>query len=255
MAKADDFCAQSASLRTRAVLGEGGYAKLQRAHVAIFGIGGVGGYVADALARCGVGTLTLVDGDTFSVTNLNRQTFACRTTLSQAKVEAAKARIAEIAPWVTVHARTDYYTAETAPTFDLTQYDYIVDAIDDVGAKVALSLACRADAKPVILSMGAGNKTNPCAFCVADIAKTHTDPLAKAVRIALRKAGVTHAKCVFSTEAPTVPAEPVLDGGKPTVGSLSFVVGAAGMAIAGEVVRDLCGITTPVIPTGKEEGL
>ncbi len=255
MAETNGFCAQEASLRTRAVLGDDGYAKLQRAHVAIFGIGGVGGYVADALARCGVGTLTLVDGDVFSATNLNRQTYACRTTLGQAKVEAAKARIAEIAPWVIVHTRTDYYTEETAPTFDLTQYDYMVDAMDDVGAKVMLSLACRADAKPVILSMGAGNKTDPGAFCVADIAKTHTDPLAKAVRTALRKEGVTHAKCVFSTEAPTAPATPILDGGKPTVGSLSFVVGAAGMVIAGEVVRDLCGLSAPTIPKGKEENV
>ncbi len=255
MAEAD-FFAPNAFLRTEAVLGKDGLATLQKAHVAIFGIGGVGGYVADALARCGVGSLTLIDGDCFSETNLNRQTFADRTTLGQAKVEAAKERLLKIAPGVRVYTRADYYTEENASSFDLHAYDYVVDAIDSVGAKATLALACRADAVALIISTGAGNKTDPCAFSVADLAKTHTDPLAKSLRIRLRKCGITHAKCVFSDEEPRpICTEALSDGGKPSVGSLSFVVGAAGMAIAGAVVRDLCGITTPCIPYGNEEGM
>ncbi len=244
---------ENAYLRTKAILGKTGFARLQNAHVAIFGIGGVGGYVADALARCGVGHLTLIDGDTFSETNLNRQTFADRTTLGQAKVEAAKARIALIAPQTKVQTRADFYTEENAHTFDLSQYDYVVDAIDSVGAKVALALACRADAVALIICMGAGNKLDPCAFCIADLAKTHTDPLAKSLRSALRRHNITHAKCVFSQEMPHTPTATMADGGKPSVGSLSFVVGAAGMALAGAVVQDLVGLTTPCVPHGKEE--
>jgi tRNA A37 threonylcarbamoyladenosine dehydratase len=245
---------ENASLRTRALLGDQAFLRLQNARVAIFGIGGVGGYVADALARCGVGHLTLVDGDTFSETNLNRQTFADRTTLGQAKVEAAKTRISLIAPQTEVQTRADFYTEENAHTFDLSQYDYVVDAVDSVGAKVALALACRADAVPLIICMGAGNKLDPCAFCCADLSKTHTDRLAKALRIALRRHNITHAKCIFSKELPHPPLAPIEDGGKPSVGSLSFVVGAAGMALAGEVVRDLVGITSPCVPHGKKEG-
>ncbi len=242
-----------AFLRTEAILGKEAFERLQGAHVAIFGIGGVGGYVADALARCGVGHLTLIDGDVFSQTNLNRQTFADRTTLGQAKVEAAKERLLLIAPGVQIQTRADYYTEESAPSFDLKQYDYVVDAIDSVGAKIVLALACRADAVPLIICTGAGNKLDPCAFTVADLAKTHTDPLAKVLRIGLRKRGITHAKCVFSAEEPTpICTAPLADGGKQSVGSLPFVVGSAGMAIAGAVVRDLCGLSSPCIPHGKE---
>lgn len=239
--------------RTKALLGEAGVEKLARAHVAVFGIGGVGGYAVEALARSGVGTLTLVDGDTFSESNLNRQLYATAKTVGMPKVEAAKETLAAHAPKTRVIAVAARLDAQTVGDFPFSDYEYIVDAIDDLGAKVLLAQECARRGIPLICAMGAGNKLDPTAFSVLDLSKTNTDPLARRMRAALGKCGLRHVKTVCSKEVP----RPLLDavdaqGGKGGVGSVAFVVGAAGMALAGAVVCDLCGITEGYAPYSKE---
>ena len=224
--------------RTAMLLGEAGVSRLQRAHVAVFGIGGVGGYVVEALARAGVGTLSLFDADTVSESNLNRQIIALHSTLGLAKVEAAATRLRDINPDIVVHTHKVFYLPENADGFNLCAYDYVVDAVDTVVAKMELIRRARAARVPIICSMGTGNKLDPTAFRVTTIERTDTCPLARTVRNLCKKEGIRGVKVVYSTEQPhgTTLSD---EHGRHAPGSISFVPAAAGLAIAGEVIREL----------------
>ena len=229
--------------RTQLLLGADAMERLWNARVAVFGIGGVGGYAVEALARSGVGTLDLFDHDTVSLTNLNRQILATHDTVGMRKVDAAKARIRAICPEITVHAHPVFYLPETADQFDFTQYDYIIDAIDTVTGKLCIiENAIRANV-PVISSMGTGNKLDATALQVTDISKTSFCPLARIMRKELRKRGIEHLKVVYSTEEALTPVgaeEEAAALGKRTIpGSTAFVPAVAGLILAGEVVRDI----------------
>ena len=226
--------------RTVGVLGEAGVLKLQRARVAVFGIGGVGGYVVEALARAGVGALDLVDADVVSESNLNRQIIALRSTVGQHKTKAAAARVRDIDPEIRVCTHEIFFSPETADLFDFSKYDYVVDAIDTVSAKMELVRRANAKGTPIISAMGTGNKLDPTAFRVADIYKTEGCPLARAVRGLCRKEGIKHLKVVWSPEPPR--GEIFAENGRHAPASVSFVPAAAGLVIAGAVIRDLCGI-------------
>lgn len=217
--------------RSRILLGQEGLDRLKRAHVAVFGLGGVGGHATEALARCGVGRLTLVDADVVSPSNLNRQMFATADTVGMRKTEAAGMRIRAVAPGAELELRDVFFDTETKGSFDFSEYDYVVDAIDSVPSKVELILAARAADTPIISSMGAGNKLDPSRFRVADIYETSVCPLAKVMRKLLRERGVMSLKVVYSYETPLINSSPV--------GSVSFVPGAAGLVLASEVVRDM----------------
>ena len=229
--------------RTEMLLGSEAMEKLQSARVAVFGIGGVGGYVAEALARSGVGALDLVDSDTVSLSNINRQIIALHSTVGQYKVDVMRARIADINPECTVRTYPIFYLPDTAAQFDFTQYDYIVDAIDTVTGKLQLVERAVAVGTPIICSMGTGNKLDPAAFMVSDISKTSMCPLARIMRKELKKRGIHHLKVVYSQEealTPDVDPEELARTGKRQIpGSVAFVPGAAGLILAGEVVRDL----------------
>ena len=237
--------------RTALQLGEDAVDKLAHARVAVFGIGGVGGYAVEALARSGVGTLDLIDDDKVAISNLTRQIIATHHTLGQYKVDAAKERILSINPDAVVNTHRTFYLPQTAADFDLSQYDYIIDAIDTVAGKIALIEAAQAAGTPVISCMGAGNKLDATAFQVADISKTTVCPLARVLRKELGKRGIRHLKVVYSTElpleglAPDEAASPASDTrpaqkrAKPTPGSNAFVPAVAGLILAGEVIRDL----------------
>ena len=239
--------------RTALQLGDDAVERLAQARVAVFGIGGVGGYAVEALARSGVGTLDLVDDDTVAPSNLNRQIIATHHTLGQYKVDAAKERILSINPDAVVNTHRTFYLPQTAADFDLNQYDYIIDAIDTVAGKLALIEAAKAVGTPIISCMGAGNKLDATAFQVADISKTTVCPLARVMRKELDKRGIRHLKVVYSTELPLegqAPAEegtpasdtrPAQKRAKPTPGSNAFVPAVAGLILAGEVIRDLTG--------------
>lgn len=230
--------------RTRLLLGDAAMERLAAARVAIFGLGGVGGYVVEALARSGVGALDLIDHDTVSVSNLNRQILATERTVGQLKTDAARARVMEINPGVQVRTHPVFYTPETAGRFDFTQYDYVVDAIDTVTGKLALAEQARAAGTPIISCMGAGNKLDPTAFRVADIYETSVCPLARIMRKELKKRGVERLKVVYSQEFPLAPqydASPEPGQRKLPPGSTAFVPSVAGLILAGEVVKDLCG--------------
>ena len=229
--------------RTGILLGEAAVRKLNKARVAVFGIGGVGGYTVEALARCGVGQLDLIDSDTVSVSNINRQILATHSSVGKLKVEVAKARILDINPECSVRTYPIFYLPETAQQFDFTQYDYIVDAIDTVTGKLQLVERAVAAGTPIICSMGTGNKLDPAAFMVSDIAKTSMCPLARIMRKELKKRGISHLKVVYSQEealTPDVDPEELARTGKRQIpGSVAFVPGAAGLILAGEVVKDL----------------
>ncbi len=236
--------------RTAMLLGQAGLARLRAARVAVFGLGGVGGYAVEALARSGIGTLDLVDDDCFAPSNLNRQLLATRAALGRPKAEVAAARVADIDPSVTVRVHRVFYTPATQGQFDFSQYDYVVDAIDTVTGKLALVLQAQAAGVPVISCMGTGNKLDPTALRVADIYETSVCPLARVMRRELKKRGVRALKVVYSTEAPRAPLPPAVpdtagparpgrDARRQVPGSLAFVPGAAGLALAAEVVRDL----------------
>ncbi len=240
--------------RTRLLLGQAGLDQLRRARVAVFGVGGVGGYVVEALARSGVGALDLIDDDKVCLSNLNRQIIATRSTLGQYKVDAAAARIRDIDPDIQVRTYKTFYTPETADQFDFTQYSYVVDAIDTVTGKLALVMQAQAAGVPIICSMGAGNKLDPSRFEVADIYDTSVCPLARVMRNECRKRGVKHLKVVYSKEPALAPrmeemepettAESTARPGAPkkrAPGSLAFVPSAAGLILAGEVICDLTG--------------
>ncbi len=229
--------------RTELLIGREGMEKLRNSCVAVFGIGGVGGHAAEALARSGVGALDLIDSDTISITNINRQIIAALDKVGQYKTDVMKERIAVINPeaQVTVHRR--FFLPENSDEFDFTRYDYIVDAVDTVSAKIELVMKAQAAAVPIICSMGAGNKLDPTAFETADIYETSVCPLARVMRAELRKRGVKKLKVVYSKEPSITPLPSDEECGKRTVpGSTAFVPSVAGLIIAGEVVKDLCGI-------------
>lgn len=226
--------------REEILLGSMALETLKNSRVAIFGIGGVGGYAAEALVRAGVGELDFIDSDEVSLTNLNRQIIALHSTLGKEKVEVMKTRALDINPDVKINVHKCFYLPETAGRFDFSNYDYIIDAIDTVSGKIALvEEACRCNT-PIISAMGAGNKLNPALFEVADISKTKICPLAKVMRKELKKRGILHLKVVYSTEQPLKPAITDEQSGKrQTAGSLSFVPPVAGLLMAAEVVKDL----------------
>ena len=227
--------------RTRLLFGDAGMERLSASKVAIFGIGGVGGYVAEALARSGVGFLVLVDHDTVSVTNLNRQIIALHSTIGRNKVDVMAERIADINPCAKVEARCCFYLPENADDFDFSSYSYVVDAVDTVTAKLEIIQRAKDCGVPVISSMGAGNKTDPSLFRVSDIYKTSVCPLAKVMRRECRKRGIQDLKVVWSPEEPVLPLEELRDGRgvKVIPGSTAFVPSAAGLVLASEVVKDL----------------
>ena len=232
--------------RTQILLGEAAVEKLKNARVAVFGVGGVGGYTVEALARCGIGQLDLIDSDTVSVSNINRQILATHSTVGMPKVEAAKQRVLDINPDCAVRTHQVFYTPETAPGFDFSQYDYVVDAIDTVTGKLALVEAAVAANTPIICCMGTGNKLDASAFEVEDISRTTMCPLARIMRKELGKRGIRHLKVVYSQEEALTPTgweeEAAALGKRQIPGSVSFVPGAAGLILAGEVVRDIAGI-------------
>lgn len=229
--------------RTQLLLGEEAMEKLRNARVAVFGIGGVGGYTVEALARSGVGQLDLIDSDTVSVSNINRQILATHSTVGRLKVDVAKDRILDINPNCVVRTYPCFYLPDTADQFDFSAYDYIVDAIDTVTGKLQLVQQAHAAGTPIICSMGTGNKLDPSAFQVADISKTSVCPLARIMRKELKKRGINHVKVVYSQEDALTPVgaeeEMKLLGKRQIPGSVSFVPGAAGLILAGEVIKDL----------------
>lgn len=228
--------------RTQLLLGASAMKKLKHSTVAVFGLGGVGGYVAEALARSGVGALVLVDHDTISLTNINRQILAAHSTLGMEKAEAAKARVLDINPDIRVTAHKIFYGPETAHLFDFSEYDYVVDAIDTVTGKLALVTAAQAAGTPIISSMGTGNKLDPSKFQIADISKTSVCPLARVMRKECAKRGIKHLKVLFSTEDPLSPdsvTEELPEGRRSLPGSVAFVPSVAGLMIAGAVINDL----------------
>lgn len=228
--------------RTRMLWGQEALDRLACSHVLVFGVGGVGGYAAEAIARSGVGHITLVDNDTVSITNLNRQIIALHSTVGQFKVDVMRQRILDINPDCQVKALRMFYLPENADEIDLGVYDYVVDCIDTVAAKIDIIRRCHELGVPVLSSMGAANKMDPTAFRVIDISKTHTDPLAKAMRAKLRQMGIHHVKVVFSDETPMKTldaAESPQHGKRHIPASNAFVPAAAGLVCASEVVKDL----------------
>lgn len=241
--------------RTQLLFGPEAMEKLRHSRIAVFGIGGVGGYAVEALARSGVGTLDLIDDDRVCLTNLNRQLHATRRTVGQYKVDAAKDRVADINPDCLVNIYKTFYMPDTKDQFDFSAYDYVIDAIDTVTGKLVLVEAAKAANTPVICSMGAGNKTDPTAFRVADIYETSVCPLARVMRTECRRRGIQHLKVVYSTEPPIRPLEdPTISCRRHCIcppgtrkctvrrdipGSTAFVPSVVGLIIAGEVVKDL----------------
>ena len=230
--------------REELLIGPEGLEKLRRARVAVFGVGGVGGYVVEALARSGIGALDLFDGDRVSLTNINRQIIALESTVGKLKVEVARDRVLDIDPQCRVEARPLFFTPENAHEVDFSQYDYVADAIDTVSSKIELIRLCREAGVPVISSMGAGNKLDPTAFRVANIEKTSVCPLARVMRRELKRRGITGVKAVYSTEeslrpAAAAPGDTKGTAGRPTPGSMAFVPSVAGLILAGEIVKDL----------------
>ena len=227
--------------RTKALIGADALEKLKTCHVAVFGVGGVGGYVVEALARSGIGALTLVDNDVVSLSNINRQIIALHSTLGKLKTEVAAMRAKDINPDIKVETHNVFFLPENADTFDFTSFDYVVDAIDTVSGKLALIERAKASGVPVISAMGAGNKLNPTAFEVADISKTSVCPLARVMRRELKKRGIEHVKVVYSKEIPVERDMPDSQktGEKSVPASIAFVPSVAGLVLAGEVIKSL----------------
>lgn len=244
--------------RTQLIFGAEAMEKLRNSRVAVFGIGGVGGYTVEALARSGVGELDLIDDDKVCLTNINRQIIATRKTVGQYKVDVAAERVHDIDPNIVVNTYKTFYTPETAEQFDFTKDDYVVDAIDTVTGKIALVMNAKKAKTPIICSMGAGNKVDPTAFEVTDIFKTSVDPLARVMRIELKKRGIRKLKVVYSKEVPLTPVDDMAISCKThcicppgtarkctqrrqVPGSNAFVPSVVGLIIAGEVIKDLTG--------------
>ncbi len=249
--------------RTQLLLGQDGMERLYNARVAVFGIGGVGGYTVEALVRSGVGTLDLIDDDRVCLTNVNRQIFATRKTVGQYKVDVAEERIKEINPNAVVHTYKTFYAPQTADQFDFTQYDYIVDAIDTVTGKLELIEQAQKAGTPIISSMGAGNKMDASAFEVTDIYKTSVCPLARVMRRELKKRGIKKLKVVYSKEPPITPLDDMsiscrthcicppgtarkCTQRRQVPGSNAFAPAAVGLIVAGEVVKDLTAWERPL---------
>lgn len=235
--------------RTELLLGKDAVKRLENAHVAIFGIGGVGGYTAEALARSGVGKIDLIDPDRVSVTNINRQIYATTDTVGMYKTEVAKKRIEKINPAAEVFCRNVFFLPENADMFDFSEYDYVVDAIDTVTGKIGLVIKAKECKTPIISAMGAGNKLDPAGFTVADIYETSICPLARVMRRELKKRGVKSLKVVYSKEKPIEPKGEILNSLKEenparrqVPGSCAFVPAVCGLIIAGEVVRTIAGV-------------
>ena len=241
--------------RTQLLIGKEAMDRLSKTRVAIFGIGGVGGYTAEALARSGVGELDLIDDDKVCLTNINRQIFATRKTVGKYKVDVAEERLKDINPDIIINKHRTFYTPETSEKFDFSKYDYVVDAIDTVTGKIALIENAKKAGTPIISSMGAGNKVDPTAFEVADIYKTSVCPLARVMRYELKRRGIKKLKVVYSKEKPIPPiadedpngengclskADKV-PGKRQVPGSTAFVPSVAGLIIAGEVIKDIIG--------------
>ncbi|MBQ4644297.1 MAG: tRNA threonylcarbamoyladenosine dehydratase [Clostridia bacterium] len=218
--------------RTERLIGTDNLLKLKNKNVIIFGLGGVGSYVAEALARCGIGRMTVVDKDTVDITNINRQLYALHSTLGRSKADVAKERILDINPECEVTSIVKMYLPENADEFNLSQYDYIVDAIDNVTAKIDLAIKSPEMHIPIISSMGTGNKLDPTAFKITDIYKTDTCPLCRVMRRELKSRGIRKLKVLYSTEIPH-------NDGERTPASISFVPSTAGLIIASEVVKEM----------------
>lgn len=234
--------------RSALLLGQAAQGRLQAASVALFGVGGVGSYAAEALARAGVGRITLVDPDRVAPSNLNRQLPALQGTIGEPKAQVMARRIAQIQPGCQVDARLLFYEEATAASLPLAGFDYLIDAIDTVSSKLLLICRAQAAGVPVISAMGCGNKLNPSLFRVADISQTRVCPLARVMRRELKRRGVEHLKVVYSPEPPLAPAAgPLPSGGarRSTPGSVSWVPGAAGLLLAGQAVLDLLGRPMP----------
>lgn len=225
--------------RSEWLLGEGATERLRGAHVAVFGLGGVGSYLVEALSRMGVGTLTLIDSDEVAKSNLNRQLYALQSTLGKRKVDAARERIADIEPRTVVITHPTFVLPENISEFDFSAFDYVADAIDTVSAKLAIIKAARAANTPVISAMGAGNKLDPTAFRVADIEKTKMCPLARVMRNELRRAGIRGVRVVYSEEEPRPARYTDSESGKPLPASCSFVPSVMGLIMAGEIIKNL----------------
>ncbi len=227
--------------RTELLLGSENLQKLKNSRVAIFGIGGVGGYTAEALARSGIGSIDLIDNDTVSLTNINRQIYATHKTVGEYKVDVAKERILDINPDIKINIFKTFYMPDTADRFDFKNYDYIVDAIDTVTGKIELVMRANEANTPIISSMGAGNKLDAAAFEVADIYQTSVCPLARVMRGELKKRNIKKLKVVYSKEKPITPmGEAEEDSTRRQLpGSVAFVPSVAGLIIAGEVIKDL----------------
>lgn len=233
--------------RTRLLVKEEGMKKLEKANILVFGIGGVGGYVVEALVRSGVSHLTLVDNDVVSESNINRQIIATYDTIGQPKVEVMKKRVLSINPEAVVETKQCFYLPETADQFDFAQYDYVVDCVDTVLAKISIIVEAKKNNVPIISAMGAGNKMHPEMLEIADISKTEVDPLAKVIRTQLRKLGINHLKVVYSKEIPleidmdNPDVETKEKSGRPAPGSNAFVPSAMGLIMASEIIRELIG--------------
>lgn len=233
--------------RTAYLIGADGVETLQGKHVAVFGIGGVGGYVAEALGRAGIGTLTLVDKDTVSESNINRQIIATYDTIGRKKTEVMEQRLRYVNPDIRIVCRDCFFLPETADTFDFTEYDYVVDAVDTVTAKLELIERTQAAGVPILSCMGTGNKLDPSRFEITDISKTSVCPLAKVMRRELKKRGILHVKVLYSKEEPLTPQIPEGENeqaegtgrAKAVPGSIAFVPPVAGLMLAAEAVRDL----------------
>lgn len=245
--------------RTQLIYGKEAMDKISGSHVAVFGIGGVGGYTVEALVRSGIGEITLVDDDRVCLTNINRQIFATRKTVGQYKVDAAEERLLEINPKVKINKHKTFYSPDNSADFDFTKYDYVVDAIDTVTGKIELILQSKKSGVSIISSMGAGNKVNPSMFEVADIYETSVCPLARVMRYELRKRGIDSLKVVYSKEKPVMPIDDMTISCKThcicppgtarkctqrrqVPGSTAFVPSVVGLIIAGEIINDLTGV-------------
>lgn len=219
--------------RTQALIGEESLGTLKSSHIAVFGVGGVGGYVVEALARSGVGTLTLIDNDTVKESNINRQVIALHSTLGEMKTEALRKRCLDINPDIIINTVNLFFLDETRDKIDFSDFDYVVDAIDTVSGKIVIAEECYRLNIPVISSMGTGNKLDPTAFEVSDIYKTSVCPLARVMRYELKRRGIKKLKVVYSKELP------VKNNNGRTPASIAFVPSVAGLIIAGEVIKDL----------------
>lgn len=220
--------------RTAMLIGEEALSKLSSAHIAVFGVGGVGGYVVEALARSGVGKFDLIDNDTVNITNINRQIIATHDTVGRYKVDVARERVLSINPNADVTVHKVFYLPETADRFDFSKYDYVIDAIDTVTAKIDIIAKAKEYNVPIISSMGTGNKLDPTQFTVADIYDTSVCPLARVMRRELKKRNIDSLKVLYSKEEPKTPC-----GEERTPSSIAFVPSVAGLIIAGEVIKDL----------------